>query len=88
MIGRYAAENGPTRVSKHFLKLLRKNISESTTRRFKKEYLLELLKEKPEEKLSMASGTAVNPVEIKSLPSKHQGRPLQLGKELDQAIQE
>ena len=91
MIGRYAAENGPTRASKHFLKLLRKNISESTTRRFKKEYLLklkELLKEKPEEKLSMASGTAVNPVEIKNLPSKHQGRPLQLGKELDQAIQE
>ena len=91
MLGRYAVENGPTRVSKHFSKLLRKNISEPTTRRFKEEYLLklkELLKEKPQEKLSMANSTAVNPVEIKSLPSKHQGRPLLLGKELDQAIQE
>ena len=74
MIGRYAAENGPTRASKHFSKLLRKNISEPTARRFKNEYLLklkELLKEKPKEKPSMTNGTAVNPVEIKSLPSKH-----------------
>ena len=49
MIGRYATENGPTRTSKYFLKLLRKNVSEPTDRRFKKEYLLklkELLKEK------------------------------------------
>ena len=43
------------------------------------------MKEKPKE---MTSGTAVNPVEIKCLPSKHQGRPLLLGKKLDQAIQE
>ena len=47
--------------------------------------LKELLKEKPEE---MTSGIAVNPVEIKSLPSKHQGRPLLLGKKLGQTIQE
>ena len=56
MIGRYAVENGPTRVSKHFSKLLRKNISEPTAQRFKNEYLLklkELLKEKPEEKPSI-----------------------------------
>ena len=36
----------------------------------------------------MTSGTAVNPVEIKSLLSKHQGRMLLLGKKLDQTIQE
>ena len=36
----------------------------------------------------MTSDTTVNPVEIKSLPSKHQGRPLLLGKQLDQTIQE
>ena len=90
MIGRYTAENGPTHASKQFLKLLRKNISEPTATRLKNEYLLKLkglLKEKPEEKPSMTSGTAVNPVEIKSLPSKHQGRPLLFGKELDQTIQ-
>ena len=80
MIGRYAAA---TRVSKHFSKLLRKNISKPTARRLKNEYLLklmELLKEKSEKKPSMTSGTAVIPVEIKNLPSKHQGRPLMLGK--------
>ena len=33
MIGRYAAENGPTHTSKHFLKLLSKNISKPTARR-------------------------------------------------------
>ena len=52
MIGRYAAENGPTHASKHFSKLLRKNIR--TTGKFKKEYLLtlkELLKEKPDVQL-------------------------------------
>ena len=46
------------------------------------------MKEKPEEEPSMISGTAVNPVEIKSLPSKHQGRSLLLGKKFDQTIQE
>ena len=42
MIGRYAVENRPTRAFKHFSTLLRKNISEHTTRRFKKECFLKL----------------------------------------------
>ena len=38
-IGRYASENGATRTSVHFSKLLRKRVAETTARRFKNEYL-------------------------------------------------
>ena len=52
-IGRYASENGATRASVHFSKLLRKHVPETTARRFKNEYLdqlQQLLKESSNKK--------------------------------------
>ena len=42
MIGRYAAENGPTRAANHFTKILKMKIPKPTVRRLKKEYLVRL----------------------------------------------
>ena len=41
-IGRYAAENGPTRAAKHFFSVLNTNVPEPTARRQKNEYLIKL----------------------------------------------
>ena len=38
-IGHYASENGATRASVHFSKILKKHVPEATARRFKNEYL-------------------------------------------------
>ena len=76
-IGKYAVENGATRASRHFSERFDRSISESTVRRFKAEYL-QALARKRETK---------DPT-VKMLPTKSQGRPLLLGKELDESVQE
>ena len=42
MIGKYAAENGATKASRHFSKVLAKNVPESTARRLRSQYLAAL----------------------------------------------
>ena len=42
MIGRYAAENGPTCAANHFTTMLKMKVPEPTARRLKKEYLAKL----------------------------------------------
>ena len=76
-IGKYAVENGAIRASRHFSKRFDRSISESTVRRFEAEYL-QALARKRETK---------DPT-VKMLPMKSQGRPLLLGKELDESMQE
>ena len=79
-IGKYAAENGPTRASKYFSKILKKNVPEPTARRFRAEYVKKL------EELS--KNTNGSPVVLKALPTKARGRPLLLGPDLDSAVKE
>lgn len=83
-IGKYAAENGPTRASRHFTKQLGKNVPESTARRLKKEYTVKLSKlptPSNEDDSSRAQFT------VTSLPKQPQGRPLLLGELLDKSVQ-
>ena len=75
-IGKYSAENGPIRAARHFSKVLGIVIPESTARRLKAEYL----------KLLGDNDNAS--ITVKSLPTKHKGRPLLLGQILDTAIQD
>ena len=77
-IGKYASENGPTKAARHFTKVLRRNINESTARKLRTEYLKEL-------KLVKERDTAG---QVVALTTKCQGRPLLLGKELDGIVQE
>ena len=90
MIGRYAAENGPTRAVKHFTKILKMKVPEPTARRLKNEYLdklNEVYNQRPTPSMSSNNPTSNFQI-IKELPTKPQGRPLLLGKKLDQAVQD
>ena len=78
-IGKYAAENGAARASRHFSKVFG-NVNESTARRLKVEYLQKVKETSKEDNCDM-------PV-VKALATKQQGRPLLLGKNLDTAVQE
>ena len=80
-IAKYAAENGPTRASRHFSKLWNTNIPESTVRRLKCEYLSQL-------KEVRARGDEDEVPSALSLPTKRQGRPLMVGKVIDTAVQD
>ena len=80
-IGKYAAENGPTKAAKHFSQVLNREVPETTARRLKAEYL-----QRATELARTCSNGAV-PV-VSSLPTKEQGRPLLLGSELDKAVQD
>ena len=79
-IGKYAAENGATKAARHYSKVMGFTINESTARKMKSEYLEKL------KAVSGASGHDVVP-SVTSLPTKHQGRPLLFGKEIDSAVQ-
>lgn len=79
-IGKYTVENGPAKACRHFSKTLGRTLPESTARKLKKEYLAKL-KEQVRD-----SSSSVEPIRL--LPTKKQGRPLLLGQELDQVIQE
>ena len=84
-IGKYAAENGPTNAAKHFTSRWGININESTARRLKSEYL-EKLKEAVSE--AAKSEVAEKSVTVDALETKQKGRPLLLGVDLDEAVQE
>ena len=90
MIGRYAAENGPTRAANHFTKILKMKVPKPTARRLKKEYLVRLNEVYTDQKqsLSMSANTSESNQIIKKLPTKAQGRPLLLRIKLDQAVQD
>ena len=62
-IGKYAAENGPTRASKHFSKILKKKVPESSVRQFREEYF------KKTKELS-SKITDGSPVVVKALPQR------------------
>ena len=84
MIGKYAAENGATKACKHYSKVLAKNVPESTARRLKSQYLA-ALNSKRVETASASHGTV--PV-VSCLTKKRSGRPLLLGNDLDDTVQE
>ena len=77
-IGRYTAENGPAKASRHFSKTLERNVPESTARKLRDEYLKKLKEVSQDSSASMT---------VKSLPTKRQGRPLLLGQTLDETVQ-
>ena len=81
MIGKYAAENGATRASRYYSKVLAKNVPESTARRLKSEYLAAL-----KEKVETCSQETL-PL-VSQLPKKKSGRPLLLRKDVDDCVQE
>ena len=72
-IGRYAAEHGPTKASRHF------TVPESTARLLKKQYSAELNHRRK-------NGGEIP--EVTSLPTKTRGRPLLLGSTLDVQVRE
>ena len=80
-IAKYAAENGPTRASRHFSTRWNINVPELSVRRLKAEYLSKL----KEVSARCDENEAPN---VTSLPTKPQGRPLMLGKVLDTAVQD
>ena len=84
-IGRYAAENRPVRAMQYFSNRLCTELPETTARRFKKEYLKEISKKVATSKLPGKSSEIPS---INSLPTKDQGRPLLLGKEINKIVKE
>ena len=64
-IGKYAAENGPTRVAKYFSGKLNIQISEPTARKFKEEYLKKLRELLIKERCTSGSSTSCPRVEVK-----------------------
>ena len=77
-IGKYAAECGPTRASRHFTKELGKDVPESTARRLKKAYV--------EKHKILTKRSDKNP-QVTVLPKQSQRRPLLVGQQLDKSIQ-
>ena len=65
-IGKYALENGNTRATRHFSKVLDRKVTESTARRLKVEYVRALAQTKNDPQGPL----------VKYLPTKAQGRPL------------
>ena len=81
-IGKFVAENGPAKAVRHFSD---RKLPESTARRFKLEYLSALKDKVSDHENGVFRDT---PPEVTALPTKAQGRPLLLGKELDNIVQE
>ena len=80
-IGRYAAENGATRASRHFSTRWNMDIPESSVQRLKSEYLSKV-------KEIRARAEENDIPSVTSLPTKPQERPLMLGKVTDTAVQD
>ena len=79
--GKYAAEHGATAAAIHYSKAWNCHINESTARQFKCQYL-EKIKE------ISHSGSRDASVEVTALTTKEKGRPLLLGKNLDDLVKE
>lgn len=82
-IGKYAAENGPTKAARRFSKLLKCDINESTARKLKSDYLKELA---IRTKMAHIQSNSNPDTQIVALPKKSQGRPLLLGQEVDTIV--
>ena len=83
-IGKYAAENGATKACRHFSKTLGRSIPEATARRLKSQYLATL---NSKIQISGESNQSIIP-SVQFLPKKNPGRPLLLGKFLDDSARE
>ena len=83
-IGKYAAENGATKACRHFSKTLGRSIPEATARRLKSQYLATL---NSKIQISGESSQSIDP-SVQFLPKKNPGRPLLLGKFLDDSVRE
>ena len=81
MADTYAAENKPTRATKHYSHVLNTNVPEPTVGRLKGEYLKKL----QDVRSWCSDGKAAH---VSSLPALHQGRPLLLGNVLGTAVQD
>ena len=84
MIGKYAAENGPTSAAKHYTAVWGIKINKSTARRLKKEYLEKLKEEISENRRKQADASDTEehkdePIVISELETKRRGRPVRLG---------
>ena len=93
VIGKYAAENGPTNAAKHYTAVWGMKINESTARRLKKEYLEKLKEEISENRKKQADASDTEehkdePIVISELETKRRGRPVCLGEQLDSLVQE
>ena len=84
-IGRYVAEHGPVRALQYFSKSMDTELTKTMVRRFKKEYLKEILKKIATCKVNKG---ITNQSITKALPTKNQGRPLLLGQEIDKIVQQ
>ena len=85
-IGKYAAENGPTKAARCFSERLGRKVPESSARRFKSEYL-QKIKAMARDRDNGDESENVALV-VNSLPTKPRGRPLLLGQDLDKAVQD
>ena len=78
-MGKLAVDIGATEAAKRFSKKLKYPINESTARRFKQLYLQERRAKRLREEEDLT---------VSDLPMKKRGRPLLLGKNLDEQVQE
>ena len=81
LLGKYAAEHGATAATIHYSKAWNCHINRSTARRLKCQYL-EKIKE------IAHNGSRDASVEVTALTTKEKGRPLLLGKNLDDLVKE
>ena len=91
MIGKHAAENGSTRVAKHYSAVWGILINESIARRIKveklKEAILEQCRKQAESQDTFDSEEhKEEPIIISELETKPRGRPVCLGKQLDSLV--
>ena len=96
MIGKYAAENGPTCAAKHYSAVWGIPINESTARRLKEKYLDKLKQAVSEQCRKQAENRDASddeehkeePIIISELETKPRGRPVHLGEQLDSLVKE
>ena len=94
MIGKYAAENGPTCAAKHYSAVWGIPINESTARRLKEKYELkqavsEQCRKRAENRdASDDEEHKEEPIIISELETKPRGRPVHLGEQLDSLVKE
>ena len=84
LLGKYAAKHGSTAAAIHYSQVWNCSINESTARRLKGQYLEKVKEITPS--LPSISGAPVP--EVTALTTKAKGRPLLLGKSLDDLVKE
>ena len=79
-IGKYAAHHGPAATARHFTRQLRWNVCESTVRKFRDLYKVEL-------QCQAATSMHHEPIAVTTLPPRQHGRSLMIG-DLDGVVQD